>query len=138
MTEVALKSKNDLKTLGWWNEEYATTVLKVIEKQHFMKSKKRAWEHLTLYGIDLAANGIDIKKNCLEQMWDLLQKERDFWQHEEDVEEDGEGDTSRKRGGVASVAAGSRADDENLVSGAENGRKKKRPKKGSGGDQDGK
>ena len=56
----------------------------------------------------------------------------------ENGDEDGEGNASLKRGVDASVGAGSSSDCENAVSSTGNRANKKRQKKGSEGDQDGK
>ena len=135
MAAIVLKSQKYLEDLDCWTEEYATEVIKKIGKEQFMASKKRAREHLTLYGFDLPANGIDMKSS-LQQMWDIVQKERAYLQQqEENGDEDGEGNAFGKRGVDGSVGAG---DGENEDSRAGNVANKKRQKKRSEGDQDGK
>ena len=55
--------------------------------------KKRAWEHLTLYGIDLPANDINMKsKDCLQKMCASVLEKRVYLQQQvENGDEDGDG-----------------------------------------------
>ena len=111
-----------------------------------MSSKKRAWEHLTLYGIDLPANDINMKskdylqKMCASVLKKRVLKKRLYLQQQvESGDEDGEGNASLMRGVNASVWV--------LVviqivkmqfPGQGMGRIRKGKNKGSEGDQDGK
>ena len=99
----------------------------MIEKQHFLKQRKRAYEHLCLLGLlDLAdmLEYVPSERDTFD-MWDLLQLQQKTWQEEK------EGGTTVNSGGVDRNGNGGDAVVEGVVS-----RKKK--KKGRGGDKDGK